>query len=215
MKYVNFSIYTVFMLVIGIAIGFVFAKTTFDGPQAKERADSRNAVAKTEQQPPKIIDECLLTVNTDPSGATVLRDNVSIGTAPTRIPVRCTESITLVFKMQGFETEQATILVDKKEKAFHKSLRKVPMGAVEFSLDEDARVFVDGEDAGEALANKPFTVPVRAGIMHKLRFMNTALKFDVSREYRAEDGIKKKYAIKLKRPLDEPPWDGKPRTLRK
>jgi len=180
-------------------------------PLVSEGAKSSPAPAKNLAS---LEDKCSLSIASDPPGATILVNKTVFGVAPRAISVKCKDSVNITLKREGYETLSANVLVDKKAQSFMKSLRRIPTGELEFVLDVNAKVIVDGEEVGLAIANKPFNFPVRTDIKHKVKFVNDVLGLEYAQEYTGQDGMKMTFPIKMSEPAPRRPTNRPQRRKR-
>jgi serine/threonine protein kinase len=152
------------------------------------------------------VPTCVLSIDSDPPGALVHIDKNPIGIAPQRLSVKCKNSVNVMLKREGYETLAENILVSQKEQKYQKSLARAPMGEFEFFVDVNARVFVDGQEVGQAIANKPFRVSVRARIKHEVKFVNEVFDIEAIEENLVVDDQRKlRKLIKLSDPTKKSP----------
>jgi serine/threonine protein kinase len=174
-------------------------------PPAAEEESIKNVVSSPAAAPYKTHeDKCGITIASDPPGATIFINKTQYGVSPTVVAVKCKESINVTMKREGYESLSANIFVDKKDQNFMKSLHPIPMGELEFILDVNARVIVDGSEVGMATANTAFNLRTRTDVKHKITFSNEVLGLENSQIYTAQEGLKRTFKIKMTDPSTRP-----------
>ena len=119
--------------------------------------------------------DCSVRVESDPTGAKVLVNGEERGTTFTNIAVPCNQSINLTLRLDGYEGLSQNLMVQNKTERFVKTLKRVPTGTLELTLDRNATISVDGIVVGNAEARKRFETQVRANQEHTIVFENQVL----------------------------------------
>jgi hypothetical protein len=132
--------------------------------------------------------ECFAVVNSDPGGASVIVDGKTIGTTPATYDGRCDTSVTIRCELDGYTDSGVNIYLKKGRNNHLCKMREVPRGVLQLVVNVNSDVFVDNERVARATANQPLELPLVAGRKYTLRFVNTVLGIDESREFSVERG---------------------------
>jgi serine/threonine-protein kinase len=132
--------------------------------------------------------ECFAVVNSDPGGASVVVDGKTVGTTPATYDGRCETSVTIRCELDGYTDSGVNIYLKKGRNNHLCKMREVPRGVLQVVVNVNSDVFVDNERVARATANQPLELPLVAGRKYTLRFVNTVLGIDESREFSVERG---------------------------
>jgi hypothetical protein len=99
----------------------------------------------------------------------------------------------------------------KRMERMYRTLKKIPMGTLELTLNRNAKVFIGNKLVKEASANEKVEIPLRAGQKYDVRFVNEIFNIDTTRQFAIEaDSILRQTII-----LDEGQPKPKPKPRRK
>ena len=124
---------------------------------------------------------CTLEVESDPAGASVFVNGKENGFTTTTVSAPCNHKLQLKIQMDGYETVTEPVYTKDRMPRIYKTLKAIPMGRVEFYVDRNAEVYIDGQFAGEARPNEKFEEALSANKKHSVRFVNKVYKVDISK----------------------------------
>ncbi len=143
------------------------------------------------------VGDCNLEVTTDPLGAKVTVDGVARGNSAIAVPGACGAAVKLVIAMDNYETVAQEVNLKDKVTKVYKTLKRVPMGTLELRLSTNAKIFIDGELAGDISANQVFEKSLTASKTHKVRFVNEIFRMDFTREFKVEENTINRQTVDL------------------
>jgi hypothetical protein len=144
--------------------------------------------------------DCEVEVDSDPVGAQVVVNGIVKGTTSTVFGTQCGRSIDLTLKLDGYESISENLVVKDRKKKLFKSLKKVPMGALELTLNRNAKVYVNGDFVKEVRALEKLNLPLRAGIRYRVRFVNEIFGIDTTKEFFIEENQITRRTVELEEP---------------
>jgi hypothetical protein len=117
-------------------------------------------------------------VITDPPGAKIVINREDRGKSNAVVSGECKKNYNVTLALEGYEDVEENIVFRERKGRLARSLKKVPMGSVELTVDQNAQLFIDGLASGEVTAGTPLQKSLRSGRTHKLRFINKVFKLD-------------------------------------
>ncbi len=130
-----------------------------------------------------VAENCMMKVDTDPSGARVWVDGVEKGVTSTTISNPCGKSLKLDLQLAGYETITQNVTIHETNKDMMLTLKKLSTGSLEIIPNRNVKIYVDGELLKEAQANSHVELSLSGNKKHKLRFVNEIYSIDAEREY--------------------------------
>jgi len=133
--------------------------------------------------------DCVLNLESDPSGASFLINGQVRGVTSGSIAVPCGKAVSVTFKKDGYDTLSENIIPNQKDTRVAKSLVAIPVGVLELMVNRNLAVYIDDEYSGEIKANQLFSIPLRANRTHRVRFKNEIYGIDMVREFPIQEGL--------------------------
>lgn len=172
--------------------------TNANGPDTT-RLPSGNSPVTDED--PMSVGNCTLEVESDPAGASVLINGKTAGFTTTTVSAPCNRKVQLTIQMDGYEQVTEPVYMKDRMPHVYRTLKVIPTGRVEFYVDRNATVYIDGQVAGEARPNQKFERIVGANKKHIVRFVNEVYKVDIVKEIELQPDTVERYEIPLIEPL--------------
>jgi len=116
--------------------------------------------------------DCVFKVVTDPAGVEVFADKKKVGVTPTTLSWVCDATLDLALKKEGYETITKNYLISPKVKSVYESLRRVQMGTLRLTVDQNAELYIDGKLEGKVESNKKFEKLLRSGKVYLIQLSN-------------------------------------------
>jgi serine/threonine protein kinase len=128
--------------------------------------------------------DCSLDLNSDPAGAQIIIGKDPKGLTPNTVAVPCNQALNVTLKLDNYEVVSENLVMHDRVVKLYKTLKKIPMGTLELTLNQNAQISVDGDAFGQTVpANKPFPLSVRADRRVKVHFRNEVFGVDSYREF--------------------------------
>lgn len=162
----------------------VSSPTPAKAPDEALAASSTPPVKKTAPA----VGECLLEVDTDPRGADVLVGDQNVGFTPNTVTRPCGHSVNITLRLEGYETESQNIVFRNATGSLYTQLKKVPLGKLEVSANQNAEIFVNNESAGSVGQGQRVEITLRAGRKYRVKLVNRIYGAEVSDEVSISEG---------------------------
>jgi len=170
--------------------------------QGKKAVPSDPEKGKVESETPMPVErrpggDCNLRVESVPAGARVFVNGEEAGVTLANLPLPCNQSINLTLKLDGYESMSENLMIQTRTEKVTKSLKKVPTGRLELTLNQNATVIVDGVEVGSAERGQKFEVLLRANQEHRVVLENKVYNLRIERKYTLSPDTVKREVLSL------------------
>ncbi len=174
-------------------MGSIFNIFTNRGPTANPQVNPKNIESLKNISGTKPTNfQCQIQVETDPPGANIVGDNFSGSSSTGNILAPCDQSVVLRIEKNGYEIYKIPVDTTNKPRQIipRVNLQPIREGAIVLTIDNNAKLEIDGRPAGEVKANIPTEYRVAPGI-RKFVFKNEVLGIQAVKEVQILDKERK------------------------
>ena len=191
---ISFATYALYRFAFSSAMPELVRKIAEKSPEREKSASEQsegNATVNSEVVTRRPVGDCTLKVDSDPPAAKIFIEGQERGITSAVLFAPCQQSFDVTLRLEGYESVSQNIVLTDKETRILKTLKKIPTGKLTLIANRNVSIYLEGNLVKEARQNEWVEFALRAGVKHKVRFVNPILGIDKTEEYFIEEGLTK------------------------